>query len=52
MIYFDAPTRNELISRFYEWMEPGGYLLIGHSESITRDSTKFKYVRPAVYRKE
>lgn len=52
MIYFDQPTKMELIQKFYDSLEPGGYLLIGHSESIDRNSTEFKYIMPAVYRKE
>lgn len=51
MIYFDAETKRELISRFYEHMEPGGYLFIGHSESINRYESKYQFVAPAVYRK-
>ncbi|MFZ5353096.1 MAG: CheR family methyltransferase [Bacillota bacterium] len=52
MIYFDAETKNELVNRFYEQTEPGGYLFIGHSESINREETKYRYIMPAVYRKE
>lgn len=52
MIYFDASTRMQLIHKFYDSLVPGGYLFIGHSETIQRDHTKFKYVMPAVYRKE
>jgi chemotaxis protein methyltransferase CheR len=52
MIYFDTPTRNALVQRFYRSMEPGGYLFIGHSESLGRMNCPFRYVRPAVYRKE
>lgn len=52
MIYFDNETKNSLIRRFYEHTEPGGYLFIGHSESINREETKYRYVMPAVYRKE
>ncbi|MDF2647505.1 MAG: methylase of chemotaxis methyl-accepting protein [Paenibacillus sp.] len=52
MIYFDAATKRELINRFYENTEPGGYLFIGHSESLNREETKYKYVMPSVYRKE
>jgi len=52
MIYFDAETRKKLLDKFYNFTEPGGYLFIGHSESLNRRETKFKYVRPAVYRKE
>jgi len=51
MIYFDAETKAKLISRFYDHMEPGGYLFIGHSESINRHESKYQFVAPAVYRK-
>lgn len=51
MIYFDQPTKEELINRFFEFTEPGGYLFIGHSESVNREASKYKYVMPAVYRK-
>ena len=52
MIYFDNPTKHELVNRMYEATIPGGYLLIGHSETLDRNQTKWKYVKPAVYRKE
>jgi chemotaxis protein methyltransferase CheR len=52
MIYFDNKTKTELVNKFYDHMEYGGYLFIGHSESLNRDTTRFKYVMPAVYRKE
>lgn len=52
MIYFDTKTKNDLVNRFYEYTEPGGYLFIGHSESLNREETRYKYVMPAVYRKE
>jgi len=51
MIYFDVPTRDALAKRFYDCTAPGGYLFIGHSESLGRDRTPFQYVRPAVYRR-
>lgn len=51
MIYFDYKTKMELIQKFYNFMEPGGYLFIGHSESLGRDETLYKYILPAVYRK-
>lgn len=51
MIYFDNKTRYGLINKFYDFIEPGGYLFIGHSESLNREETKFKYVMPAIYRK-
>lgn len=52
MIYFDHQTKIDLVNRFYEFTKPGGFLFIGHSESINRDETKYKYIMPAVYRKE
>lgn len=52
MIYFDIETKNRLVNKFYDHMEHGGYLFIGHSESLNRETTSFKYIMPAVYRKE
>lgn len=51
MIYFDTPTKNRLIDTFYDHLEEGGYLFVGHSEAINRDRTAFKYIQPAVYQK-
>ncbi|MCL2304929.1 MAG: protein-glutamate O-methyltransferase CheR [Planctomycetaceae bacterium] len=52
MIYFDMETKIELAKRMYNHTVNGGYLLIGHSETLGRDQTKWKYVKPAVYIKE
>lgn len=52
MIYFDNRTKRELVNKFYDLTENGGYLFIGHSESLNREETKYKYVMPAIYRKE
>lgn len=51
MIYFDEQTKINLVNKFYDNMEYGGYLFIGHSESLNRNETKFRYLKPAVYRK-
>lgn len=51
MIYFDAPTKENLVRKFYDWSSNGGYLFIGHSESINREATKYTYIQPAIYRK-
>jgi len=51
MIYFDKPTQRQLVSRFHEILKPGGYLFIGHSESLANTSSDFRYLQPAVYRK-
>lgn len=52
MIYFDSNTKEVLTEKFYDMLEYGGYLFIGHSESLNREKTRFKYICPAVYRKE
>lgn len=51
MIYFDNPTKDALVQKMYNALEYGGYLFIGHSETINRDKSQFKYIQPAVYRK-
>lgn len=51
MIYFDQKTKDDLIQKFYDMTEDGGYLFIGMSESIRRDAMPYQYVMPSVYRK-
>ncbi len=51
MIYFDRPTQQRLITRLWELLEPGGHLFVGHSEGLSAVSHRFRYVRPAVYKK-
>jgi chemotaxis protein methyltransferase CheR len=51
MIYFDRRTQTDLVNRFYECLGNGGVLFIGHSESLTRISHPFRYIRPAIYKK-
>lgn len=52
MIYFDNKTKKELVDKFYRHLEHGGYLFLGHSESLSREISPFQYIMPAVYRKE
>ena len=52
MIYFDQPTREALIGKFHQFTEPGGYLCIGHSETIGRSQSLYNYLMPATYQKE
>jgi chemotaxis protein methyltransferase CheR len=51
MIYFDKPTQQKLVNRFWESLSPGGLLFTGHSESLTGVAHKFAYVRPTIYGK-
>ena len=50
MIYFDGPTKDSIINKFYDWTSPGGYFFIGHSESIG-NNTRYQYVQPAIYQR-
>jgi chemotaxis protein methyltransferase CheR len=51
MIYFNRETQGQLVNRFASCLEPGGYLLIGHSESLTGLKHPYDYIKPAVYRR-
>ncbi len=51
MIYFNRATQQRLINRLWEYIGPGGYLFVGHSEGLSAITHKFHYVRPAIYRK-
>ncbi len=51
MIYFDKPTQHNLVNRLAECLEPGGYLLVGHAESLSGMDHPLVYLRPAIYRK-
>ena len=49
MIYFDKGTQQTLVERYYGLLKPGGHLFVGHSESLTGLTHRFRYVQPAVY---
>lgn len=51
MIYFDKTTQEELVGRLTHRLVPGGYLLVGHSESLTGIRHSLQLVQSAVYRK-
>jgi chemotaxis protein methyltransferase CheR len=44
LIYFTEERRRALVQRFYEALEPGGYLFLGHSESISKMPVKFQAI--------
>jgi len=52
MIYFDRPTQEQLVNKFYRYLKPGGHLFIGHSESLQWVNHQFKSLAPTIYRKE
>jgi chemotaxis protein methyltransferase CheR len=51
MIYFNTDTRRGVVERVLGQLKPGGYLCIGHSESLNDVTRMVEQVAPAVYRK-
>lgn len=51
MIYFDQPTKDALVRRFFNATVPGGYLFIGHSEGLSKTDCPYEYIMPAIYQK-
>ena len=49
MIYFDQAVRAKLLDEFWRLLRPGGYLMVGHAESLTGMMGDFKAVRPSTY---
>jgi chemotaxis protein methyltransferase CheR len=50
-IYFDRSTIMDLVNKFHKTLEMGGYLFIGHSESLSGLQHSFQYTAPCIYRK-
>jgi chemotaxis protein methyltransferase CheR len=51
MIYFDKPTQEAVINKLCRNLVPGGYLFVGHSESLAGLDIPVRCVTTAVYRK-
>ncbi len=51
MIYFDAGTKAKLVRKFYDHTQDGGFLFIGHSESISSQQSPYTYIQPAIYQR-
>ncbi|WP_109487408.1 CheR family methyltransferase [Occallatibacter savannae] len=51
MIYFSHETQSRLIQRFANTLNPGGYLFVGHSETLTGMQHGLEHIQPAIYRK-
>ncbi|NLX13055.1 MAG: protein-glutamate O-methyltransferase [Phycisphaerales bacterium] len=51
MIYFDRTTQQTLVNKLAQHLRPGGYLMIGHSESLNNLNQPLSYIEPTVYRK-
>ena len=49
MIYFDNKVRSKLVNEAGRLLKSGGYLMVGHSESLTGIQSSFQTIQPAVY---
>lgn len=51
MIYFERETKEELVRKVYNCLEPGGYLIIGLTEALEDDGL-FEHISSSVFRKK
>jgi len=51
IIYFERPTQYRLLTHLYEYLVPGGYLFLGHSETLAGMELPLYSVAPTIYRK-
>lgn len=51
MIYFDRDDQEKLIDRLSGYIKPGGYLFVGHSESLIGLQNSLKYVQSSIYQR-
>ena len=51
MIYFDQDTKRQVVSRLLTLLRPGGYFLVGHSETLNGINEEVRLVQPSVYQK-
>ena len=51
MIYFNHDTKREVVRRLVASLRPGGYLVVGHSESLNGVTDSVRVVKPSIYRK-
>jgi chemotaxis protein methyltransferase CheR len=51
LIYFDRPTQEKVINKLCSHLEPGGYFILGHSESVTGLNVPLKQVSPTIFTK-
>lgn len=51
MIYFDNIMRKRLLEEYHRLLKPGGFLLVGHAESLTGMLSGLKSIKPSIYEK-
>jgi chemotaxis protein methyltransferase CheR len=50
-IYFNRETQGQILGRFCDYLRPGGYVFLGHSETVNGISVSLVQVAPTIYRK-
>lgn len=50
MIYFDNDTKRQVVDRLINQLHPGGYFIVGHSESLNGLTERLVSVQPTIYR--
>jgi len=51
IIYFDRPTQERILGKLTHYLKPGGYLFVGHSETLHDMNLPVEPVAPALYRR-
>lgn len=51
MMYLEEEMKSDLVNRLYGFLEPGGYLILGLTESIDLETTKLEYLGTSIYRR-
>ena len=51
MIYFDAETKRKVVENMLPSLKPGGYFIVGHSESLNGITSRLKTLKPTIYQK-
>jgi len=51
LIYFDQPTKQKVLENILKTLRPGGWLILGHCESLSGLDVNVKVMRPSIYRK-
>jgi chemotaxis protein methyltransferase CheR len=49
MIYFDRAAQEQMVNRVCRYLAPQGYLLIGHSETLSGLNVPLRFLRPSIY---
>ncbi len=51
MIYFDIPSKERVMKNAFQVMRPGGFLIVGESESLMNVNQPFRYCKPSIFQK-